>query len=226
MNFSSLLATAPRSSMRRAALMVHGLPTADRNWLLTQLPTSERERLQSLLAELTVLAIPADRRELDAFLGELSDESLFSPAASLAGTGSLPQMAKNDDDAAQRAALSQLNSESVAGKLKDEPDGLIVQLLGLTDRPWKLALLARLDSHHRDRIEAGLVRAQLTKLAINPHRLTRSLIQSLGQVSGESDERATVLAPQRPHTDAKPQPSAGQARSFLKSLPWRGRNLV
>ncbi|MTW06370.1 hypothetical protein, partial [Pseudoduganella ginsengisoli] len=45
---------------RRSALLLHGLAGHDRDWVLAQLPPSDRAVLESHLAELRELGIPAD----------------------------------------------------------------------------------------------------------------------------------------------------------------------
>ncbi|MDR7268216.1 hypothetical protein J2X20_000845 [Pelomonas saccharophila] len=63
------------AGQRRAALALHALRPADRNWLLQQLPQSDRRALGELLRELKDLAITPDSGVIRAALaGASSDE--------------------------------------------------------------------------------------------------------------------------------------------------------
>jgi hypothetical protein len=55
---------------RRAALTLHALAAQDREWLLDQLPATDRTALNSLLAELQELGIPADADVIRSALAE------------------------------------------------------------------------------------------------------------------------------------------------------------
>lgn len=122
--------------LRRAALTLHGLLPADREWVLSQLDAADQERLSGLLAELTELGIPADR---DLVRDSLADR--LTP-----GVG-------------QPSAISRLRQAS-AGQLypvlADEPDGLIAQILAIDDWPWFADLMAMLGDDRRNSVAALL----------------------------------------------------------------------
>jgi len=58
------------AGQRRAALTLHALAAPDRDWLLQQLPATDRSALQGLLAELGELGIPADAGVIRSALAE------------------------------------------------------------------------------------------------------------------------------------------------------------
>jgi hypothetical protein len=58
------------SGLRRAALTLHALGAADRDWLLQRLPLPERETLAELLVELRELDIPRDAQVIRVALSE------------------------------------------------------------------------------------------------------------------------------------------------------------
>jgi hypothetical protein len=121
------LASDSRQQARRAALAVHGLAHADRDWLLAQLPTGDRERLWGLLQELTALGIPGDR-------GLLEDLMSAAPLPALASASSGRASAMDSSpalvEAAQRVTLSGLDSVVIVKLLNSEPAGLIAHVPG------------------------------------------------------------------------------------------------
>lgn len=117
------------SPWHQSALLLHAMADSDRHWLLQRLDQTERQRLQTLLDELTALGIP-------------SDEKILKQSLDCAGGG-------NSDAARHDTALRRLllaAPESLAMLLKAEPDGLIARLLPVHDWPWRDELLARLGS--------------------------------------------------------------------------------
>ena len=64
------LAVDGHGGMRRAALTLHALGAADRDWLLQRLGEPSREALLALLGELRELAIPPDEQVIRAALIE------------------------------------------------------------------------------------------------------------------------------------------------------------
>ena len=129
--------SAPSASARRAALLLHAMAPADRDWLLASLSPSQRERLQDLLRELRGLGIPADAPLLQALTRE-------EPAPVLEG-------------AVQRLEL--LSGHEVAwlaDRLREEPLEISAVLLAHRAWPWRAALLERFDPVRRQGVEAGL----------------------------------------------------------------------
>jgi CHAD domain-containing protein len=69
---------------RRAALTLHALAAPDREWLLEQLPATDRTALRGLLAELRELGIPADADVIRSALAEAAPQVDASNAPALA----------------------------------------------------------------------------------------------------------------------------------------------
>ena len=114
----------PASNVRQAALLVHALGRADRDWLLAALPVSARGALAQPLGELEGLGIPRDPQWLRSVL----DEAAAAPA---------PR-----EPATQLQHLSPLQVEALAAALEREPPSLAARLLRLREWPWRAALLA------------------------------------------------------------------------------------
>ncbi|HEY8880048.1 MAG TPA: hypothetical protein VIN03_20930 [Roseateles sp.] len=69
---------------RRAALTLHALAAPDREWLLEQLPPTERASLRGLLVELRELGIPADAEVIRSALAEVAPRVDAAEAQALA----------------------------------------------------------------------------------------------------------------------------------------------
>lgn len=68
------------SGLRRAALALHSLGHADRDWLLDQLPLEARQSLEHLLGELRDLGFPPDADVIRVALRETSPEGAMGEA--------------------------------------------------------------------------------------------------------------------------------------------------
>lgn len=67
------LDTDTPAGLRRAALALHALGTADRDWLLQRLATPQQQALATLLAELQELGIPPDAGVIRTALSEAAE---------------------------------------------------------------------------------------------------------------------------------------------------------
>ncbi len=161
----------PRGA-RHAALLLHAMAPADRNWMLDVLPHQERAALVPLLAELEALGIERDSALIDA---ATSGEEFAAPAALQANevVSGMPHSAVRPDE----AMLRSLDAEQVsvlAGLLWIEPAGLIAEFLGVADWPWHEALLEAMGPMQRRKIEAHL--ATMGTAASMPPGLRAALI--------------------------------------------------
>jgi flagellar motor switch protein FliG len=127
------------SDTRRSALALHALSADDREWLLARLPERQRAELQKLLAELTSLGIPAERRVVEMAMAKRTAK----PAAPVASTGPRERL-----DAAAARTMFEL--------LKHEPPALIALLLACAPWPWQKDLLRQLPAALRRRVEDAL----------------------------------------------------------------------
>jgi hypothetical protein len=127
------------SALRRAALHLHAMQPADRDWLLRNLAPPRRELLEVLLRELVTLGIPRD---------------LEPPQAKDAGAtqAQAPGLATAAD------RLEQIPAEDVdwlAARLHEEPPEVAALLLSGRQWPWRKALVERLDAARRRCVEAS-----------------------------------------------------------------------
>jgi len=68
--------------LRKAALALHALQDADRQWLLGALPAAHRHQLLPLLSELEALALPPDAEVIRQVLAKQPPQRVASPEPS------------------------------------------------------------------------------------------------------------------------------------------------
>lgn len=68
--------------LRKAALALHALQDADRQWLLGALPAAQRQQLLPLLSELAALALPPDAEVIRQVLAKQPAQRAASPEPS------------------------------------------------------------------------------------------------------------------------------------------------
>lgn len=128
---------------RKAALLLHSMPSCDQEWLLKQLPVHQAEILLPLLNDLRELGIPADP--------ELLCEVALTPPVN-----PLPKATHNQarelSVEAQIAALEAADCQLLCRILHDEPAGLIARVLELNAWPWTGDLLQRLSPVKRAQV--------------------------------------------------------------------------
>ncbi|MDA8521026.1 hypothetical protein [Acidovorax sp. NCPPB 4044] len=147
MNFSELAGPGALSSTepRRAALLLHALPAADRRWILDQMPQVQRQALQTLLAELSALGIPPDKTSLE----KLQPASGQQPSA---GHPRAEISREEFSDETDLMALDTAGVSSLAQAWRAQPALLVAQALCLRPWPWRAALLERLPALQRLRV--------------------------------------------------------------------------
>jgi hypothetical protein len=112
-------------AQRRAALAVHAMSPPDREWVLRELPSAQRDLLLPLLAELAELGIPQDA-------GLLGEVAVAPPAPSVARV-----------DHPEEAALSARSARRLAHWLRNEPPQVGARLLNACPA-WRVQLLRAL----------------------------------------------------------------------------------
>jgi len=126
-DFQQWMASAS-SMQRRAALLLHGLPTDDQEWVLQRLPEGGRHSLSGLLVELQTLGIPHDPELVESVLGSKSE--------------SVALLEEPRSEGAEQAAadvlrsLSLVEMQALSACLKREPHGVTARLLSLERWPW------------------------------------------------------------------------------------------
>jgi len=116
------------SQIRQAALSLHGLGDADREWMLAQLPEARRDELRRLIAELDALGFPRGEG--------------LAPAP----TGAPPR-APRVPTAAER--LEPLAPKTMYRALAGESSELVAALLRRRQWRWGRGLLRRFDRQRR-----------------------------------------------------------------------------
>lgn len=137
--------------VRHAALLLHAMSPADRDWMLGELPSSERTNLLPLLAELEALGIESDP--------SLIDDAISSATPADSSTATSFAAERRAGPISDEAALHALDAQQVRALvecLRLEPLRLVGELLRLADWPWREDLLAALEPAQRRKIEAGL----------------------------------------------------------------------
>lgn len=180
MDFGAMVG-APSGGERQAALLLHSMAPADRDWALRALPARRREQMAELLAELQALQIAPDAALVRAAVAPSSH----------AEHATQTRRAHVDD----RSLLRGLSAELVAAlavQLQREPARLAAQCLALEAWPWRATLLAQLPARQRQEIGDHLLSA-----GIAPP--THSQLAS------------TLLRLLREHCEAAPSQSAGPA---------------
>lgn len=115
---------------RRAALLLHAMQPADRQWLLAALPPQQGRALEDMLSELRALGIPPDR-------------ALLQPLAETRGPTAAERLAR----------LAPLQRQWLAQRLQDEGPEFAGRLLA--GQPWSGALLADCEEgFHRKAVAA------------------------------------------------------------------------
>lgn len=160
----------PRGA-RHAALLLHAMAPADRNWMLDALPPQERAELVPLLAELEALGIERDPALIDAATSE--GEFGESPPP-LHGIGDDAPRPEPMSDEAMLRALDAGQVLALAEILRAEPAGLVAEWLDIAHWPWRDALLQAMEPLQRRKVEAQL--ATVPPAAQTPPGLRAALI--------------------------------------------------
>lgn len=116
------------SSARQAALVLHGLAPADREWMLARLPEPRRDELGALIEELQSLGLPPDAELIRQAIGD-------APAR-----------------ASPVSTLMQASAEQMQTLLAEEPDRLVALLVSSSAWPWKERFFALLGVARAQRV--------------------------------------------------------------------------
>ena len=169
---------------RQAALLLHALGSADREWVLNSLPALQRDELRGLLQELQDLGIPADRHFLDqlALQAVAANSTRDGNHAAQKGEASLGGMGCSFDNFVNSMeSLQPRQIEKLADLLGREPAGLVARLLNMKDWSWHEALLSRLDLNQRSQI-----RETLSGLRSRESNVSTGPVQGVGASSVRS----------------------------------------
>lgn len=142
MSFAEL-ACAPQTDPRRAALLLHAMAPADRDWLLERMPAPAGQALRGLLIELAELGIPPDTELLGSVLQvPRSHEALAAPAVH----------AEVSEDAPFLMALDAGGIDALVRAWQGQPSRLVARALCLRPWPWRPLALEKLPLPQRRRV--------------------------------------------------------------------------
>lgn len=217
---------AVTADMRKAALLLHSLPQSDRLWLIARLPKVEQGVVRGLLGELEGLGIPADRE----LLGEVLDPKHERPVPSPRGEHGAPSPVTRHEGE-RRADVEVLERASLADLvrlLREEPSGLIAQLLLVRPWPWGRDLVKQLAPLKRHQVE-DLVRRQAgssrtaCEASLESGALLRARIVSIvaSRLARPAATEARREGYSRPVRARAAFGSAAWLRSRLGGLVWR-----
>jgi len=122
--------------VRRAALLLHAMVPADRDWVLGQLPASGRERLRELLRELVELGIPRD--------ATLLSQVVSAPSAAREPILDVEVLPDARAGATPAETVAAADPARLATLLRGEPVELVALLLSLRDWTWRDAFLRQI----------------------------------------------------------------------------------
>lgn len=124
------------AGLRRAALALHALGEADREWLLERLPAQSRQTLGELLAELGELGIPPDDAVIRAALSEAAPGELMSTDEARA----LCSVLAEEAPAVQSLLLATLAASQREAVLLHWPHELLARPSAVAGPAWTPAL--------------------------------------------------------------------------------------
>jgi len=125
--------------LRRAALMLHAMPRADRDWALGSLEPGERTRIEPLLAEIEALGLEPDPSLIEA--------ALIDPRV---GPGAAPVSVAQDDASPPR--IADADAGEIALVLEHEAPRTIAVILATFEAARAAEILDALDEGLGDRI--------------------------------------------------------------------------
>lgn len=172
------------ADVRRAALALHAMSAADRDWMLGRLPAASRDALRGHLRELQALGVPRD----SSLLGVIDVERSAEGAAS-----------DSNSNAALAARVAALTAERVAEALRGEPASLGASLLAIHEWPWRQAVLQHLGASQARQIHEYGLTAKLRSAPARDAMLMRALIERAASYPRASHaERRLVVSATRP----------------------------
>lgn len=191
--------------VRRAALLLHAMAPADRDWVLGQLPASGRETLRALLRELVELGIPRDAT----LLGQV----VSAPATVREPTLNVEVLADARAGASPAEAIAAADPAHLATVLRSEPVALVALLLSLRDWAWRDAFLRQIGPVMARQVAERQAAAHCRSGAVGEEVLLAALARRLRDVPAAIPLQAAVRA----------LPSPGAARDVTPGCGWLGR---
>lgn len=154
--------TTAGEGARQAALALHSMEDADREWLLEQLPEDQRLHLWGLLEELVELGIA--RRGMEPTRRSVAAVEAVDP---------------------RRAKIASCDVGQIVQLLRHEPSGLVDRVIALGPWPWQEAVLrAQIAQTARPSVKRGAEASQRVPPALEDALLT-SLAGRIGDIDAQ-----------------------------------------
>lgn len=193
------------TSLRRAALTLHGLSQEDRVWVLEQLPVSTKRELELLISELNQLGFDA---------GELPKFDATFDAISLGASNSAIEPKKIDENAISR--IEKCPMPLLVSWINGEAEWVVAQVLEQRAWSWSDACLQQIDIEKRNRLSR--MRQDIRKV---PPLLGARLVKRLAAHLESKPLVASDLA--RLHTvDSTRENVMSEVKRWLRSFIRRG----
>lgn len=151
---------------RHAALLLHAMGPADRNWMLDALSSAQRQQISGLLQELEVVGVSRD-------------PLLISEATADGDSSDRPS------DEEFLMALDRSGVERAVAYLRTEPAELLAQWLQCAHWPWKEDLLGALEANKRRELKEILVDRSVSGRS-TPRAMRARLIDALARAVRET----------------------------------------
>jgi hypothetical protein len=136
------------SSLRRAAVALHGVEPDDQEWLLSQVDEDQRALLQAMLADLATLGLPRDRAVVEQVLRG------SAPAKTPAAKESGPSPRNPDEQALFDVRSAQ--ARAIARFLDDEPGAIAAHVVAHLPREKRSACIRMLSPAKRQMVQTLL----------------------------------------------------------------------
>lgn len=130
------LQTDTSAGLRRAALALHSMGPADRQWLLKQLPRPNQQILEELLSELKALGIPPDGAVISAALQKVAG----SDPVAVADARSLCLVLADEPPVLQSVLLAALPEAGRSAVLLHWPHEVLARPSAVNGQAWTPAL--------------------------------------------------------------------------------------
>ena len=155
------------SEYRRSALVIHGLSSRDRQWMLARLSDEQRAILLPLLAELKTLGIP--KTGIDPWI-----------------VGKEPAAESGPLDNAELELVNNADPEEMRLLLQPEAAQVVAAILSIHDWDWRAGLMKQYSTERQNEVVRALELGRRNGLS---PRLRQSMLASLAWLLRDTREQ-------------------------------------
>lgn len=134
------------SALRESALVLHGLSSNDRDWLLARLPNERADELRSLVDELQTLGLPGD--------AALTSRAMRAPQTAAATVAAVPTNAVQ--------VIAAATAEQMLALLDKEADSLLAIVASSSAWRWREKWFARVQPLRAQRVRKLMLEQSTT----------------------------------------------------------------